>query len=327
MAVATAAAKPPERTVLGLPLGTEKSATDAWADSQIPQMTLPISEQRSEVTDQIMHVIEVSPNDPKMPASLAAFFKKGGEPTAIDTNGQITRNWLWGTIAGTAAYLDDNHHWIKELWSQKFYLQKVAHKNAGPKWYIVFKGNQRLREYFTASRYGMTNSKVLSITSGVGSTAGLRHGAWDAAKGSLKKAGALAVVFTVALDTAEWMNDYEERDPSTGKPKKDFFDLAFKIGIDLTKAGLSAALGAAAMGALVFFGVITGGAAVVVGAIILSIAIGLAIDWIDKKTGTTDGVSRLLRTGTEYLEKKLPADYGNYDSALQQAIAYGGMGA
>lgn len=323
----TSAANSPASSVPGFPRRTEKSATDAWADSQIPQMTLPLAEQQSEATDQIMHVIEVNPDDLKIPADIAAYFKKGGEPTAIDTNGQITRNWLWGTIAGTAAYLDDNHHWIKELWSQKFYLQKIVHKKAWPKWYIVFKGNQKLRQYFTASRYGVNNSKVLSITSGVGSTAGLRHGAWDAAKGSVKKAGALAVVFTIALDTAEWMNDYEERDPSTGKPKKDFFDLAFKIGVDLAKAGLSAALGAAVMGALLFFGVITGGAVVVVGAIVLSIAIGLTIDWIDKKTGATEGVSKLLRTGCEYLEKKMPTDYGNYDSALQQAVAYGGMGA
>jgi hypothetical protein len=173
----------------------------------------------------------------------------------------------------------------------------------------------------------MTNSKVLSITSGAGSTAGLRHGTWDAAKGSLKKTGALAVVFTIVLDTAEWMNDYEERDPKTGKPKKDFFDLVLKIGIDLVKAGLSAALGAAAVGALVFLGVVTGGAAVVLGAIILSVVIGLAIDWLDKKTGATDSVNALLRNGIDYFEKKMPKDYGNYDNVLQQAIAYGGMGA
>lgn len=303
-----------------------KPATNAQADFQTPNMP-PITAQPQGTFDQTMHVIEVRHDDPKLPDVVSAFFKKGGEQTAIDTNGQITRNWLWGAIAGTAAYLDDNQHWIKELWSQKFYLQKVVHKKVGAKWYIVFKGNQRLRQYFTATRYGMANSKVLSITSGAGSTAGLRHRTWDAAKGSMKKTGALAVVFTIVLDTAEWLNDYEERDPKTGKPKKGFFDLVFKIGIDLLKAGLSAALGAIAMGALVFLGVVTGGAAVVVGAIILSVAIGLAIDWIDKKTGVTDSVSKSLRDGIDYLTKKMPTDYGNYASALQQAIAYGGMGA
>jgi hypothetical protein len=70
-----------------------------------------------------------------------------------------------------------------------------------------------------------------------------------------------------------------------------------------------------------------GGAAIVVGAILLSIGIGLAIDWLDKKTGITDSLNKLLRDGANYLEKKMPADYGNYDSTLQQAMAYGGMGA
>jgi hypothetical protein len=233
---------------------------------------------------------------------------------------------LRGNIIGAAAYYDDNKHWINDLWKQKFYVQRVNHAS-GPKWYIVFRGNPHLRQFISASRYGISNAKVLAITSGVGSTTGLRHGAWDAAKGSLKKAGGLAVLFAIVLDVAEWLNDYEERDPKTGKPKKDFFDLVFKIGVDLAKAGLSAALGAVAMGAVVFVGVVTGGAAVVVGAIFISVIIGLTIDSLDKKTGTTDRLNKLLRDGVSYLEKKMPGDYGNYDTALQQAIAYGGMGA
>jgi hypothetical protein len=62
-----------------------------------------------------------------------------------------------------------------------------------------------------------------------------------------------------------------------------FFDLAFKIGIDPVTAGLSAALGAAAMGALVMLGIVTGGAAVVVGAIILSIVEGMRSTGLIKK--------------------------------------------
>jgi hypothetical protein len=306
-------------------LGT--SPTTAWAEAHVPQMQYPIVEQSRTANDQTMHVIEIKHEDPNLPREIAAFVKTGGEQTALDTNGQITRNWLLGNIVGAAAYYDDNKHWIKDIWTEKFYIQKVNHATTGPKWYIVFRGNPQLRQFITASRYGISNSKVLAITSGLGSTAGLRHGTWDAAKGSLKKAGGLAVLFTIVLDTAEWLSDYEERDPKTGKSKKDFFDLVFKIGIDLVKAGLSAALGAVAIGALVFFGFVTGGAAVVVGAILLSVVIGLAIDYLDKKTGTTDRLNNLLREGASYLEKKMPADYGNYDGALQQAIAYGAMGA
>jgi hypothetical protein len=303
------------------------SPTAAWAEAQVPRMEFPIAEQSHANNDETMHVIEIKHEDSNLPSEVAMFFKSGGEQTALDTNGQITRNWLLGTIAGTTAYYDDNKHWIRELWKEKFYIQRINHRTTGPKWYIVFRGNPQSRQFLTASRYGVMNSKVLAITTGAGSIAGLRHGAWDAAKGSLKKAGALAVLFTMVLDAAEWLSDYEERDPKTGKPKKDFFDLALKIGVDVAKAGLSAALGAVAMGALVFLGVVTGGAAIVVGAILLSVGIGLAIDWLDKKTGATDSLNKLLRDGANYLEKKMPADYGNYDSTLQQAMAYGGMGA
>lgn len=89
---------------------------------------------------QSMHIIEVKPDDPKAPKPILELFKHGGEETAIDTNGQLTRNWLLGSIMGTATYLWDNKHWIKELWSQKFYLKAVVHPRAGKKWYIIFKG-------------------------------------------------------------------------------------------------------------------------------------------------------------------------------------------
>jgi hypothetical protein len=207
-----------------------------------------------------------------------------------------------------------------------------VHKNAGVKWYIVFKGNPGLRQYFTAAKYGVTHTKVLAITSGAGSAQGLRHAAWDATKGSLKKAGLLSILFTVTLDTAEWLNDYEQRDPVTGKPKKDFFDLAFKIGIDFAKAGISAALGAVAMaGVVALFAIVAGTTMaisfIVVGTIVLSIGAGYALDWLDKQTGATDSLNKGIRDAASYLEKKLPNDYGNYSSQLEQALAYGGMGA
>lgn len=133
-----------------------------------------------------------------------------------------------GHDCGIRRYYSDNKHWIKELWKQEFRLQKVVHPHAGTKYYIIFKGNQKLREYFTGTRYGINNAKVLAITSGVGSAAGMRHGAWDAAKGTFKKAGLFAVFFTISLDTAEWVGDYEQIDPKTGKRKKTFSILPSK---------------------------------------------------------------------------------------------------
>lgn len=185
-----------------------------------------------EENEQTMHIVEVTQTEgATVPQQIADFFKRGGEETAIDTTGIMTRNWLWAQIAGTAGYLHENKNWIKELWGQKFYLQKVKHKTVN-KWYIVFKGYAGLRQYFTSPRYPVMNPKVLAITGGAGSASGVGNAAWNAAKGSLKRAGLLSIIFVVTLDTAEWLKDYEQRDPVTGKPKKDFFDLAFKIGVD-----------------------------------------------------------------------------------------------
>ena len=101
------------------------------------------------------------------PQSGADFFKQGGEQTAIDAPGTMTRNWLWAQITGSSAYFSDNKQWIQELWKEKFYLQRIVHKS-GPKWYIVLKSNTGLREYLTAARYGTNHAKVIAITAGAG---------------------------------------------------------------------------------------------------------------------------------------------------------------
>lgn len=272
----------------------------------------------------MMHIVEIKPlNGVPVPTQVTAFFTQGGEQTALDNSGLLTRNWLLSQMTGSAAYVSDNLHWIKELWKEKFYLQKVSHKKAGIKYYIVFKGNPKLRGFLSASRYAVSNTKVLSIASGAGSASGLRHAAWEGLKSSVKKAGLLSVFFTVSLDTAEWLNDYEQRDPATGAPKKDFFDLAFMIGIDFAKAMISAALGAVVMATLIFLGVITGGVAIVVGAICISVAIGFAVDWLDRKTGATDAFNKTIREHAGYLEQKISKDYGGYDKALEQAMVLG----
>ena len=169
----------------------------------------------------------------------------------------------------------------------------------GTRWYIVFKGSTGLRKYLTAARYGVLNPKVIAISAGAGTAADLRHAGWDAAKGSVKKAGALAVIVTIALDTAEWLGDYEQRDPKTGKPKRDFFDLTAKIGIDLAKAGISAALGAVAVGLAVAGIVALGGlAAGTAGAVALVIVGATArrsisgTSWTNSTEFRRDGQSR-----------------------------------
>lgn len=328
------APKPTLTTAPPSPVAQSSQRLDA--DWQQPYAPLEFSKPRAPASeDQSMHVVEIKPDDPNLPKDVADFFKKGGEQTALDTTGILTRNWLWAQIVGGASYVSDNKQWIKELWKEKFYLQRVMHKSDA-KWYIVFKGNQGLREFLTASRYGASNAKVIAISGGAGSVQGLRHAAWEGVRGSVKKAGLLALVFTITLDTAEWLADYEDRDPVTGKPKKDLFDLFFKIGVDVAKAALSAAIGAALIGSLIWVGsafalalggvLVVSGAVLIIGTIVAAVIVGGLLDLVDKKTGFTESLNKKIRSGTGYLGSKLPADYENYDRSIETALSFG-MGA
>ncbi|MBW9107859.1 hypothetical protein [Paraburkholderia phenoliruptrix] len=266
------------------------------------------------------HVFEVDKSSiPKQ--VMDALAAGGSEDTAIDTNNIATRNWLIGQLAGATAFLKDNKQWIQELWREKFRLMKIVHKNVGERTYVVFTGNPRLRKLVTAARYGVQNEKVLTIAGGAGTAASGAAAAWEGSKGAFKKAGLIALIFTITLDTAEWLHDYEDIGPD-GKRKKDIADLLGKIGIDLAKAGLSAAIASVAVGAAVALlagTVALPVAAIVVGTIVVAIAVGYGLDWLDKKTHATEHVTSWFRSigesikhAAEYLEKSMPKDYDQY---------------
>lgn len=308
--------------IASLPAVSNNSLTGPGSKFGIPSYE-PLTFSQPKVNGngaQSMHVVEVKPGK-DMPQEVIDFFKHGGEQTALDSKGILTRNWLWIQIFGGLAYLGDNSPWIRDLWKEKFYLQKIKHK-AGEKVYVVFKGSPGLRKFLTGTRYAADHAKVLAITAGAGSAAGLRHAAWDGAKGLAKKGGVLTVVFATLINIAEWLVDYEQRDPVTGKPKRDFFDLVFKIGVDIAKAVVSAAIGVLAMGSFVWL--VTAGAAVfgltaafpavviILGTIAVSIFVGYLIDDKDKETGATENLNKIIRDSTSYLKQKLSADYSGY---------------
>lgn len=128
----------------------------------------------------------------------------------------------------------------------------------------------------------------------------------------------------------EWLGDYEQRDPLTGKSKKDFFDLVYKIGVDITKALLSATLGTALVGGLIMFaGAIAGApllisvSTIVIGSIVAAIAIGLSLDYLDKKSEITERVRKNIKESIGFLEKKIPRDYSGYLSAVDFGSSFG----
>lgn len=296
------------------------ASTPAHAGAPACPLPIKLAQGTSVEQTQEAHVYQV--DKASIPQEvLDALASGGSDETALDPNKITTRNWLVGQLAGTAAFLNDNKEWIGELWAQKFRLTRVVHKNVGERMYVVFTGNPRLRKLITAARYGVKNEKVFTIAGGAGTVDSGTAAAWEGAKGAFKKAGVIALIFTIALDTAEWLHDYEEVGPD-GKRKKDFADLLAKIGIDLVKAGLGAVIASALVGtavALVAGTVAIPVAAIVVGTIVVAVAVGYGLDWVDKKTHTTERVTSWFRSlgqslerGAEYLEKAMPKDYDSY---------------
>ncbi|OJA62610.1 hypothetical protein BGV68_03740 [Burkholderia ubonensis] len=282
---------------------------------------LPIKLSQDADVASTQHAFVTEVNLAAIPREFVDTLSSGGaDETAIDTNKIATRNWLTAQLSGAAAFLHDNKKWADELWSQKFRLVKIVHRNAGERWYVVFSGNPRLREMMSASRYGLQHEKVLTIAGGAGSMASRSAAAKEAFKGAFKKAGLIALIFSIALDVAEWLRDYEKIDKD-GKRTKHVSDLLGKILIDLAKAGLNAVVTSIVVGLVVgFFGTVGLPVwGIVVGTIFVACAVGYGVDLVDKKIHATEAVTAFvkwvgesIRTSAEYLEKAMPKDYEGY---------------
>ena len=123
------------------------------------------------------------------------------------------------------------------------------------------------------------------------------------------------------MDYAEWLKDYEQIDPVTGKRKKDFADLVAKVGIDIAKVGISAVLGSLGMALATYFALVAFSLTlplfiIAIGAILVSVAVGYGLDLLDKKAGITDQVTNSFRSSAEYLKSKLPSEYTTYPTSF-----------
>ena len=256
---------------------------------------------------QTMHVVEVKKTLTDVPKQILDFFASGGEETAIDTNGIVTRNWLLGQLVGTTLHLAEQREWMRELKGQTFYLKKRIRKSGEVVYDVVFSGNHKLRNLLKGTRYLADNPAVLSITHGAGTARGVRHAAWNATKGMAGRLGVIGLVFTISTDVAEWMQDYDQIDPVTGKPKATLSDLFVKIGINVAKAVAVTAMTAVAMAGLtmavgaVGFGVMPV-VAVVVGVVVIGAALSYAVELLDKKLGITDEIQDAARGVVDRVE-------------------------
>ncbi|WP_322062444.1 hypothetical protein [Paraburkholderia sp. J63] len=328
---ATASSQPlpsPEKMLFPLSTNAGGAADSLILNQSLLASQLPIklAPDLTVAPQQEAHIVEVDSRS--IPEELVdAVAAGGGDETAIDTNKIATRNWMFGQLGGALGFFSDNKEWIREIWSEKFRLMKIVHKNVGERWYVVFTGNPRLRKFLTAARYGVKNEKVLTIAGGAGAVESRAAAAWEASKGAFKKGGLLALIFTVTLDTAEWLHDYQQIGPD-GKPKKDFADLLGKIGMDLAKAGLSAAIASAVIGtiATAAASMIAVPVIVVIGlTVVAAIVVGYGLDLIDQKTNATGHLTSGIRSlgkwveeAAEYLEKIMAKDYQGYPVMFMQ---------
>jgi hypothetical protein len=270
---------------------------------------------------QAMHIVLIDPNKPGMPETIASFIQHGGETLSFSPGDVITRNWIFGQIVGLGAFYTDNRAWVSELWNKSFYIQKVFHSGV-PSYYLIFRGDPTRRRIFSATRYAVGDMQVLAFTAGIGSKGRTAVAAAEAVKGAMTKCGLLAVLFTVTIDVAEWLKDYNEFDPVTGKPKRDFSDLLIKIGIDLSKVALNAAITSTILGFFVFAGIITGGVGLVVGSIVIGMAVGYGVDYTDNKLGESSEINKSIRQIGSALESKAPKDYDGYGGEMQSATVF-----
>lgn len=269
-----------------------------------------------------LHVLQLNTETSDMPKDIADFFKHGGEKEIMLSGGVVTSNWVMNQLVAQIGYLNDNRDWIKELYKEKMTLKAIDHAN-GKKMYVILTGSTRVRQKLTAARYSAASTKVLAFSFGAGSATGLRHGSWAAVKGNASGAGRLSMLFTVTIDIVEWLADYEQRDPVTGKPKQDVADLFIKVGLDVAKNLINSVItNCIAWWLLGFFG----GApiiVIIVGTMVLSLLVNLGMDYLDKSCGASEKIASTIKDAPSLLESLMQKDYDGFKKAIDQAVKYG----
>jgi hypothetical protein len=149
--------------------------------------TDPIADFKSDIAkraakaadEQVAMIVEIKDtNSSSVPNAALAFFGNGGEETAIDANNIVTQNWILNQVAGTVAFAHQNKDWLREFgMKETVRLTRVVHKS-GPKYYLVFTGNHKLRAFLSGNRYGLNHAKVMQLTGG----AGKAGAAWGVAR-------------------------------------------------------------------------------------------------------------------------------------------------
>lgn len=274
--------------------------------------------------DKFLQVVELNEKCKNLPQEIADFFMHGGEKEIFLSGGVVTRNWLWNQVAAQTGYVVGNFDWMKELFGERVTIRTVDHAG-GRKMYVFLTGSTRHRLNLPAHRYSSMSTKVMGFTFGAGSAAGLRHASWGAVKGNFRGPGLVVILLTISLDVAEWMLDYRQSDPITGKPKQDLTDLFIKIGIDVTKNLISSAMLNYGFGLALLAAGTASIALIVAGTIVLTVLFSYGVDLLDKEYRVSEKIASAIKGAPAFLEKKMEKDYRGFAKAIDQAVKFGGF--
>jgi hypothetical protein len=265
-----------------------------------------------------------------MPKYLVEYFAKGGGKSGladIDPNEIATRNWIFGQIAGTGAYLAGNWDWLRASLDgrthQGFKLVKAKIAYVRGKVRFYFSGYSKYNVVFGSGGFGPGNERIMSIFSGVGKTSSSFAATAKAVAGSFRGFALVSFIFGSVTAIAEWKDDVE----------KDGYDLAAALFVALIKTIVVAIVVASIVAALVIIVMMTFSISVpiiLVGAITVGagVVVSYYVDVADKIIGgvvandesNADGLAGAiapwlrraedgLHDSWQYLIEKFPADY------------------
>lgn len=289
-----------------------------------PQMlAAPVDEQCS-----VICVIEGTVEG--MPAVLAEHFKKGGGKSGladIDPFEAATRNWIWGQVVGSGAYVRDNWSWLRACLDGKthkgFQLVTAKMHFVRGKVRYYFSGYSKYNTVFGPGGFGPGHERIMSIFAGAGKTSSSFAAVAKGVAGTFKGNALVSFIFGSATSIAEWKDD----------AKKDGYDLAAALLTGVAKAIVAAVLVAALVALAVMFIMYASAATVAVIAIgAMTIAAGFIMNYAveagDKLLGkfatgdatNTDGLASAIapwlrkagisiESAWKILEDKYPADY------------------
>jgi hypothetical protein len=263
-------------SVTSAPAASEQPAQKPISQS-LPSSTLkPVSAHIDEYNIPAVCVVDGSAKD--MPAELLEYFKKGGGAKTgfadIDPNHVMTRNWIWGQVAGTVAYGADNWEWLRASIDGKthqgFKLVKARVHYVRGKVRFYFSGYSNANTVFGRGGHGPAHDRIMTIFAGLGETESMFKSAGKAILGSLRGNALVSFFFGSATAIAEWKDDV----------KKDGYDFAAAMFTTLIKTIVVVALTALVIAILGFFVMLLAGMTVpilVIGAV--TIGFGLLANY------------------------------------------------